>query len=148
MREMTKLLLVLVALFAFVGTSFAQGTTPAPAKPAAPAKPTAPAKPAEKKEVKDSVVKGRRGRGEIVSLDAKAGTVKVKGRDREATLIADTKETKGALAKVKVGDPVRFTFSEKDGKFVLRSLEKSRPRTESRSSREKTQKPESTAPTK
>lgn len=139
MKNIIKLWLVPVALFAFVGTSLAQGTTPAPAKPAAPAKTT---------EKKDVAVKVSRGRGELLAVDSKVGTAKVKGRDREMSLIADTKETKDALAKVKVGDAVRFTYTEKDGKLVLRMLEKGRTRTETRSPRQKTQKPESTAPAK
>ena len=142
MRDMTKLWLVLVALFAFVGTGFAQGTTPAPTKPAAPAKTT------EKKEVKETAAKVQRGRVEVVSLDAKAGTLKGKGPTKDATFIAESKETKDALTKVKVGDQVRISFSEKDGKLLLHSVEKSRSRTESRSSRQKTQKPESTTPAK
>lgn len=139
MKNIIKLLLVPVALFAFVGTSLAQGTTPAPAKPAAPAKTT------EKKEV---TVKVNRARGELLAVDSKAGTAKVKGRDGEMSLVADSKETKDQLTKVKVGDPVRLTYSEKDGKLVLRSLEKGRVKTESKSPRQKTQKPESTTPAK
>ncbi|OGQ80669.1 MAG: hypothetical protein A3F90_17645 [Deltaproteobacteria bacterium RIFCSPLOWO2_12_FULL_60_19] len=145
MKNIIKLLLVPVALFAFVGTGFAQGTTPAPAKPAAPAKQAAPAKTTEKKE---ATVKVNRARGELLAVDSKAGTAKVKGRDGEMSLIADTKETKDALTKVKVGDPVRFMYTEKDGKLVLARLEKGRVRTESKSSRQKTQKPQSTTPTK
>ena len=146
MRDMMKVLLVPVVVFAFAGSVWAQGTTTAPAKPAA--KPAAPAKSTEKKEVKEAVVKVNRARGELLAVDSKAGTAKVKGRDSEMSLVADKKETKDALGKVKVGDPVRFTYTEKDGKLVLGMLEKSRPRTESRSTRQKTEKTESTKPAK
>jgi hypothetical protein len=145
MKNIIKLLVVPVALFAFVGTGLAQGTTPAPAKPASPAKPAAPAKTTEKKE---TTVKVSRGRGELLAVDSKAGTAKVKARDGEMSLVADAKETKDQLTKVKVGDPVRFMYTDKDGKLVLKMLEKGRARTETKSSRQKTQKPESTTPTK
>jgi len=140
MKNMIKLLLVPVVAFVFSGSVWAQGTTPgAPAKPAAPAKTT------EKKEV---TVKVSRARGELLAVDSKAGTAKVKTKDKEMTFNADTKETKDALAKVKVGDSVRIAYSEKDGKLVLRSVDKGRPRTESKPSRQKTEGQESTKPAK
>ena len=137
MKDMIKALLVSVVALAFAGSIWAQGT--APAKPAAPAKTT---------EKKEATVKVSRGRGELLAVDTKAGTAKVKGRDREMSLNADTKETKDQLAKVKVGDSVRFTYTEKDGKLVLGMLEKGRTKTESKSSRQKTEKTESTKPAK
>ena len=139
MRDMMKVLLVPVVAFAFAGTVWAQGTTPAPAKPAAPAKTT------EKKEV---TVKVSRGRGELLAVDSKAGTAKVKAKDSEMSVVADTKETKDALAKVKVGDPVRFTYTEKDGKLSLRSLTKVRVKSDAKSSQQKTDRQESTKPAK
>ena len=140
MKNIIKLSIVAVAVCALGGMSFAQGTTPAPAKPAAPAKTT---------EKKETTVKITRGRGELVAVDSKTGTAKIKSpNSKEMTFIADSKETKDALAKVKVGDSVRVGFIEKDGKFVLQSLEKSRPRTESKSSRQKTEKTETTKPAK
>ena len=137
MKNMLKVLLAPVVALAFAGSVWAQGTTPAPAKPAAPAK----------TEKREAASKEKRGRGEIVTLDAKAGTVKVKSRDNEMSLVADTKETKDALAKVKVGDPVGFSYTDKDGKLVLRSL-KAATKREGRSSRQKTEKTESTKPAK
>ena len=138
MRNMTKLLLVPVALFAFVGTSFAQGTTPAPAKPAAPAKAT------EKKEV----VKILRARGELTAADAKAGTLKLKLKDKDLSFTAESKESKEGLAKVKVGDNVRVTYTEKEGKLTVRSVGKVRTRTDAKSSQQKTEKPETAKPAK
>jgi hypothetical protein len=135
---MIKLLLVPVALFAFVGTSLGQGTTPAPAKPAAPAKAT------EKKEV----VKVLRGRGEVAVADTKAGTLKVKVKDKELSFNAESKESKEGLAKVKMGDNVRVTYTEKEGKLTLRSVGKVRTRTDAKSSQQKTEKPETTKPAK
>ena len=139
MRDMMKVLLVPVVAFAFAGSVWAQDTTPAPAKPAAPAKTT------EKKEV---TVKVNRAQGELLAVDSKAGTAKVKARDGEKVFIADTKETKEALAKVKVGDSVRVSYNLKDGKLTLRSVSKVRARTDAKSSQQKTEKTESTKPAK
>lgn len=138
MREIMKLLLAPVIIFAFVGTSLAQGTTPAPAKPAAPAKTT------EKKEV----VKILRARGELTAADAKAGTLKLKLKDKELSFTAESKESKEGLVKVKVGDNVRVTYTEKEGKLTLRSVGKVRTRSDAKSTQQKTEKPETTKPAK
>ena len=139
MRDMMKVLLVPVVAFAFAGSVWAQGTTPAPAKPAAPAKTT---------EKKEGTVKVNRGQGELLAVDSKAGTAKIKARDKELSLTAESKETKDALAKVKVGDSVRVTYSEKDGKLTLRSVSKVRARTDAKSSQQKSEKTEATKPAK
>ena len=44
--------------------------------------------------------------GEVTSVDAKAGTFTVKAKDKEINLVADSKTTKAALEKLKVGDMV------------------------------------------
>ena len=56
------------------------------------------------------------------SVDAKAGTFTVKAKDKEINLIADSKTTKAALEKLKVGDMVRVSYSEKDGKMIASSV--------------------------
>ena len=60
--------------------------------------------------------------GEVTSVDAKAGTFTVKAKDKEINLVADSKTTKAALEKLKVGDMVRVSYSEKDGKMIASSV--------------------------
>lgn len=107
MKNALRVLVVALTILAFSGLSFAQ------AKPATPATPAAPAK--EKAEKAKTV------RGEVASVDAKKGTLTVKTKDKEVDLTADAK-TKSALDKVKVGDMVRVSYSEKDGKMVATSV--------------------------
>ena len=59
--------------------------------------------------------------GEVTSVDAKAGTLTVKAKDKDLKLTADTK-AKGALGKVKVGDMVKVTYTEKEGKMIASSI--------------------------
>jgi uncharacterized iron-regulated membrane protein len=102
---------------AFSGISFAQAK---PATPATPATPPAPA--VEKKtEMKSEKAKTTRITGEVTSVDSKAGTLTVKTKDKETNLIADS-NAKGALGKVKVGDMVKVTYAEKDGKMLASSI--------------------------
>jgi hypothetical protein len=56
-------------------------------------------------------------------VDAKAGTLTVKAKDKEINLTADSKSTKAALEKLKVGDMVRVSYTEKDGKMIASSGE-------------------------
>jgi len=102
---------------AFSGVSFAQAK---PATPATPATPPAPA--VEKKtEMKSEKAKTTRITGEVTSVDSKAGTLTVKTKDKETNLTADS-NAKGALGKVKVGDMVKVTYAEKDGKMLASSI--------------------------
>ena len=141
MRDMMKVLLVPVVAFAFAGSVWAQGTTPG-----APAKPSTTTKPTEKKEV---VVKVSHARGELVAVDSKAGTAKVKAKDGEMSVVADTKATRDALAKVKVGDNVQVAYVEKDGKLTLRSVRKAKVSTASKATPTKSpEKKEETKPAK
>jgi hypothetical protein len=102
---------------AFSGISFAQAK---PATPATPATPSAPAM-EKKTEMKSETAKTTRITGEVTSVDSKAGTLTVKTKDKEANLIADS-NAKGALGKVKVGDMVKVTYAEKDGKMLASSI--------------------------
>src|SRR4051812_4413841 len=56
--------------------------------------------------------------GEVTSVDSKSGKLTVKANDKDLDLTADSKSAKNALEKVKVGDTVRVTYSDKDGKMV------------------------------
>jgi hypothetical protein len=102
---------------AFSGISFAQAK---PATPATPATPPAPAM-EKKTEMKSEKAKTAHITGEVTSVDSKAGTLTVKTKDKETNLIADS-NAKGALGKVKVGDMVKVTYAEKDGKMLASSI--------------------------
>lgn len=114
MKNMIKVLVIALTSLAFSGVSFAQ------AKPATPATPAAPAM--EKSEK----AKSNRLTGEITSVDVKAGTFTVKGKDKEINLVADSKSTKAEVEKLKVGDTVRVSYAEKDGKMIASSVRASK----------------------
>jgi Cu/Ag efflux protein CusF len=112
-KNMIKVLVIALTSLAFSSVSFAQ------AKPATPATPTTPAAPAMEKSEK---AKTNRLTGEITSVDVKAGTFTVKGKDKEINLVADSKSTKAEVEKLKVGDTVRVSYTEKDGKMIASSV--------------------------
>lgn len=117
MKNTIKILVVALTTLGFSALGFAQ------TKPATPATPATPAAPAEKKtEMKSEKAKSHRVTGELTSVDAKAGTFAVKGKDKEIKLAADSKSAKDALEKVKVGDMVRVSYTEKDGKMIATSV--------------------------
>ena len=112
MKNMIKVLVVALASLAFNGVSFAQ------AKPATPAPPPAPAM-EKKTEMKSEKAQATVLTGRVTSVDAKAGTLAVKVKDREINLTTDSKSTKAALEKLKVGDTAKVF--EKDGKVIAAS---------------------------
>jgi Cu/Ag efflux protein CusF len=112
-KNMIKVLVIALTSLAFSSVSFAQ------AKPATPATPTTPAAPAMEKSEK---AKTNRLTGEITSVDVKAGTFTVKGKDKEINLVTDSKSTKAEVEKLKVGDTVRVSYTEKDGKMIASSV--------------------------
>jgi len=117
---MIKVFVIALTTLSFSSLSFAQ------AKPATPATPATP--PMEKKmETTEKAKTGEKAKtsqitGEITSLDAKAGTFAVKEKDKEVKLTADSKRAKSQLEKHKVGDMVRVSYSEKDGKMIANSV--------------------------
>jgi translation initiation factor IF-1 len=114
-KNMIKILIIALTTLSFTGLSFAQ------AKPATPATPAAPA--TEKKmETTSEKAKTNTVTGEVTSLDAKAGTFAVKTKDKEIKLSADSKSAKGALEKLNVGDKVKVSYTEKDGKMIASSV--------------------------
>ena len=120
MKNMIKIFVIALTTLSFSSLSFAQ------AKPATPATPATP--PMEKKmETTEKAKTGEKAKtsqitGEITSLDAKAGTFAVKEKDKEVKLTADSKRAKSQLEKHKVGDMVRVSYSEKDGKMIANSV--------------------------
>jgi len=115
-KNMIKVLVVALASLAFNGVSFAQ------AKPATPAPPAAPAMEKKTERAQATVLTGR-----VTSVDAKAGTLAVKVKDREINLTTDSKSTKAALEKLKVGDMAKVF--EKDGKVIAASPVKAESKT-------------------
>jgi hypothetical protein len=120
-KNMIKILVVALTTLSFSALGFAQ------AKPATPATPAAPS--TEKKtEMKSEKAKTNRITGEVTSLDAKAGEFAVKEKDKEVKLTAESKSAKSALEKLKVGDMVKVSYTEKDGKMIASSV-KAEPKT-------------------
>ncbi len=71
---------------------------------------------------KKAEVKAKSATGEVVSVDAKAGMLAVKVKDKEISFTAETKAAKEALEKVKVKDMVTVSYTEKEGKMVASSV--------------------------
>jgi Cu/Ag efflux protein CusF len=109
MKAMIRVLVIGLTTLVFSGVSFAQ------AKPATPAAPTT-----EKKA--ETKAKATRVTGEVTSVDAKAGTLAIKAKDKDVNLTAESKSAKGALGKIKVGDMVNVSYTEKDGKMIASSV--------------------------
>jgi uncharacterized protein YxeA len=115
-KNMIKILVVALTTLSFSALGFAQ------AKPATPATPAIPPATEKKTEMKSEKPKTEQISGEITSLDAKTGAFAVKGKDKEVKLTAESKGTKGALGKLKVGDMVKVSYAEKDGKAIASSV--------------------------
>lgn len=84
------------------------------------AQPGAPAKEEKKmeKQAEKPKAKTMSATGEVVSVDAAGGMLAVKVKDKEMSFTA----AKKALEKVKAGDRVRVSYTEKDGKMMARSV--------------------------
>ena len=129
MKSVLGSFLVPLAALAFAAVSFAQPApvTPVPVTPApiTPATPAAPGKKMEKKEgPKTTSITGK-----VASVDAKAGTLTVKANGKEMSFVAETKGAKSALKKVKVGEQVRISYAEKDGKLIAHSVTEAKAKT-------------------
>lgn len=121
MKSVLRLFLVPLLTLSFAAASFAQAT------PATPATPASPAKKEEKRAEKPKAT--RNITGEIVSVDAKAGTLTVKVSGKDISFAAETKGAKSALEKVKVGEQIRVSYTEKDGKLIARSVTEAKAKT-------------------
>jgi hypothetical protein len=100
MKNIIKVLVIASASLTFNGFSFAQAK---PATPATPAPPATEKKPEMKSEKAQATVLT----GRVTSVDAKAGKLTVKTKDKEVNLTTDSKTTKAALEKLKVGDTAK-----------------------------------------
>ena len=102
MKSMLKVLVIALTALAFSGVSFAADT-------------------ATKSETKAEKPKAMSATGAVTAVDAKAGTLTVKTADKSLDLTA-TSKAKSALGKVKVGDTVKVSYTEKDGKMNASSI--------------------------
>jgi glucose dehydrogenase len=111
-------------VFALASLSFAVEKKAATAPAAVEKKEAAPVK----AEEKAPVVKVKRISGEVVAVDATAGTFTVKSKKQEVSLSTDDKTVvkkgleKKALADVVAGDKVLVKYKEVDGKNVAKSV--------------------------
>jgi hypothetical protein len=119
-KNMLKVVVMVLSSLAFNSVSFAQAK---PATPAAPAAPATEKKPEMKSEKAQATVLT----GKVMSVDAKAGKLTLKTKDKEVNLITDSKSTKAALEKLKVGDMAKVF--EKGGKVVAASPVKAESQT-------------------
>jgi hypothetical protein len=94
-----KVLVVALTSLAFTVVSFAQS------------KPTTPMTPApameKKTEMKSEKAPATILTGQVTSVDAKAGKLTVKTKDKVINMTTDSKSTKAALEKLKVGDTAK-----------------------------------------
>jgi Cu/Ag efflux protein CusF len=114
MKTSSQWLLACIISFSFAATGMAAES--------------APGKPTAGTEKKSEAAKEPRYRGEITSLNAKRGNVKIKGRDGEKTFVVGDK-AKGSLDKFKVGDTVRVKYIEQGGKLSVQSISEAKRRT-------------------
>jgi hypothetical protein len=114
MKKTIAIIVAVLFVFALTSISFAAEKTAAPV-----------AAPAEKKEA-PAIVK--QVSGEVVTVDATAGTLTVKSKKKEVALSTNDKtvikigKEKKALADVMVGDKVKAKYTEIDGKNVAKSV--------------------------
>jgi hypothetical protein len=136
MKGIIRVLVIALTPLIFTGLSFAQAKSEKSAAPAM-----------EKKA--ETKAKASRITGEVTSVDAKAGTLAVKAKDKDVDLTAESKGAKNALEKIKVGDTVRVSYTEKEGKNVASSIAKTKaPASKAMSSEKKTTTTEKKSETK
>jgi len=114
-ENMIAILVVALTSLALNGLSFAQ-TKPAP-----------PATPAPTMEKKTEKAQATVLTGKVTSVDAKAGKLTVKTKDKEVNMTTDSKSTKAALEKLKVGDTAKVF--ERGGMVIAASPVKAESKT-------------------
>jgi hypothetical protein len=116
-KNTITVLIVALTSLTFNGDSFAQ------TKPDTPAAPATEKKPEMKSETAQATVLT----GKVTSVDAKAGKLTVKLKDKEINLTTDSKSTKAALEKLQVGDTAKVF--EKGGRVIAVSPVKAESKT-------------------
>ena len=120
MKNTIKVLVVAWTSLVFNGVSFAQ------TKPATPTPPAAPAM-EKKTDMKSEKAQATVLTGKVTSVDAKAGKLTVKTKDKEINMTTDSKTTKAALEKLKVGDTAKVF--ERGGTVIAASPVKAESKT-------------------
>jgi Cu/Ag efflux protein CusF len=118
MKNTIKVLVVALTSLACNAVSFAQTKTAPPATPSAPAT----EKKTEAERAQATVLTGK-----VTSVDAKAGKLTVKTKDKEVNMTTDSKSTKAALEKLKVGDTAKVF--ERGGTVIAASPVKAESKT-------------------
>ena len=119
MKNTTRLFVTALISLVFSGLGFAQAKRTTPATPSVPAS----------KETKTESQDGQATvlTGKVTSVDAKAGKLTMKVKEKEITLATDSRSTKAALEKLKVGDLAKVFV--KDGKAIAVSAVKAESQT-------------------
>jgi Cu/Ag efflux protein CusF len=112
-KQIFKLVVVAVTALFFGGVASAQDT-----KSGKTGKSSADSQTMEK----STKAKSGTATGEVTSVDAKSGQLTVKAKDKNVDFMAESKSAKNALGKIKVGDTVQVTYTDKDGKMVVSSV--------------------------
>jgi Cu/Ag efflux protein CusF len=117
---MMKALVIALTSLPSSGISFGQAQQATPPTLAAPAM-------EKKTEMKSEKAQATVLTGKVTSVDAKAGKLTVKTKDKEVNLTTDSKSTKAALEKLKVGDTAKVF--ERDGTVIAASPVKTESKT-------------------
>lgn len=112
-KSILKIVVVAFTALFFGGVATAQDTKPGKTGKSSADSP---------KMEKSTKAKSGTATGEVTSVDAKSGQLTVKAKDKDLDLMAESKSAKNALEKVKIGDTVRVTYTDKDGKMVVSSV--------------------------
>lgn len=134
-KNMLNLVVVALTALTFGGVAIAQDTKAQKMEKSAADKPMT-----DQKMEKSTKAKSGTATGEVTSVDPKSGQLTVKAKDKDLNLMAESKSAKNALDKVKIGDTVRVTYTDKDGKMVVSSVKaesKGMSKSETKSSTER-----------
>ena len=100
-KTMIALLVIVLTSLVFHGLSLAQ------AKPATPATPPTDSTTEKRAEMKSEKAQATVLTGKVMAVDAKAGKLTLKTKDKEVNMTTDSKTTRAALEKLKVGDTAK-----------------------------------------
>jgi hypothetical protein len=120
MNNIIKFLVAASGVLVFTSVGSAQGKPPTPAGSPAPTM-------EKKTETKSEQAQATVLTGKVTSVEPKAGKLTIKTKDREIKLTTDSKATKSALEKLKVGDTAKIF--EKGGKVIAASPVKAESKT-------------------
>jgi|RhiMetdeSRZDD1v2_1073273.scaffolds.fasta_scaffold686140_2 Cu/Ag efflux protein CusF len=112
-KNLVKLVVIAFTALIFGGVATAQDTK---------AEKTGKSAADSPKTEKSTKAKSGTATGEVTSVDPKSGQLTVKAKGKDLDLMAESKSAKNALGKVKVGDTVQVTYTDKDGKMVVSSV--------------------------